>query len=235
MKYSFVFDVDGTLTPNRQKMDDSFAWWFEMFCSNQNVHLITGSDIEKLKEQVPLRILKSCESYYTCAGNEKYVDEKLIYRNDINVPIGFVNEIETIVKNSLTPVRTSNHIEFRQGMINFSTIGRNSTIEQRKQYSEWDKLSKERQTIKETLSNLYPELEFNIGGEISIDVYNKGFGKEQIVDQIDSPIAFFGDRMSINGNDRGLAIKCLDKQGSIICNVENWEQTQEILYKWSFF
>ena len=33
----FVFDVDGTLTPSRQKIDAEFAAWFEHFATHHAV------------------------------------------------------------------------------------------------------------------------------------------------------------------------------------------------------
>ncbi len=40
----FIFDVDGTLTPSRQKMDMEFQKYFMDFCEDNFVYLITGSD-----------------------------------------------------------------------------------------------------------------------------------------------------------------------------------------------
>ena len=52
----FIFDVDGTLTPSRQKMNKEFQDWFSMFMLVNNVYLATGSDAEKTIEQVGERI-----------------------------------------------------------------------------------------------------------------------------------------------------------------------------------
>ena len=48
----FIFDVDGTLTPSRQKMDEAFKRFFSRFASRNFVYLVTGSDKDKTMELV---------------------------------------------------------------------------------------------------------------------------------------------------------------------------------------
>jgi len=43
----FLFDVDGTLTPSRKKINSQFAIWFLYFAQNNPVSLVTGSDNPK--------------------------------------------------------------------------------------------------------------------------------------------------------------------------------------------
>ena len=43
----FLFDVDGTLTPSRKKIDKEFSKFFSNFCKNNDVYLVTGSDRAK--------------------------------------------------------------------------------------------------------------------------------------------------------------------------------------------
>jgi len=47
MKTHYIFDVDGTLTPSRQKMDEDFSRFFLHFCTMNSVYLVTGSDREE--------------------------------------------------------------------------------------------------------------------------------------------------------------------------------------------
>ena len=46
-KISFLFDVDGTLTPSRLPIDPVFEAFFSEWMANKSVYLITGSDKEK--------------------------------------------------------------------------------------------------------------------------------------------------------------------------------------------
>ncbi|MDR2252151.1 MAG: hypothetical protein LBD98_04985 [Endomicrobium sp.] len=51
-KEIYVFDMDGTLTPSRQPMQKEFAKWFKKFIARNDVYLVTGSDIGKIKSQI---------------------------------------------------------------------------------------------------------------------------------------------------------------------------------------
>ena len=48
----FIFDVDGTLTDARQPMDAEFETFFKSWMQDKNVYLVSGSDLEKIEEQV---------------------------------------------------------------------------------------------------------------------------------------------------------------------------------------
>ena len=48
----FLFDVDGTLTPSRQKIDKEFSKFFSNFCKKNEVFLVTGSDRDKTIQQL---------------------------------------------------------------------------------------------------------------------------------------------------------------------------------------
>ena len=75
MKY--IFDVDGTLTPSRDRMGREFANWFEHFATHNAVYLVTGSDREKTLEQIPEYIYNLCIAVYQCSG--------MMYGNKIKI------------------------------------------------------------------------------------------------------------------------------------------------------
>ena len=62
-------------------------------------------------------------------------------------------------------------------MVNFSTLGRNASKEERDRYEEWDSKHEERKFIVKILQSKFPELEFKIGGQISIDIFPLGKDK----------------------------------------------------------
>ena len=49
---NYIFDVDGTLTPSRGRIDKDFEKFFLDFTKKHNVYLVTGSDYEKTEEQL---------------------------------------------------------------------------------------------------------------------------------------------------------------------------------------
>ena len=57
MKQTYVFDVDGTLTPPRQPIEALFATFFLNFARSRSVVLVSGSDLPKLQQQLPEEIL----------------------------------------------------------------------------------------------------------------------------------------------------------------------------------
>ncbi len=68
MNKVFIFDVDGTLTPSRIKMVDDFKEFFIKWSRNNSYWLVSGSDIEKMDEQVPEDIMMDAEGLFCCGG-----------------------------------------------------------------------------------------------------------------------------------------------------------------------
>ena len=77
----FLFDVDGTLTEPRQRMTEEFALFFSDWMEGKDVFLVSGSDLLKIKEQVPAPIIDKCQGIFACMGNELWKKDENIYRN----------------------------------------------------------------------------------------------------------------------------------------------------------
>ena len=230
MKKVYLFDIDGTLTPPRQKMDENFAEFFLPFAKENIVYLATGSDIEKAREQVDKRILTMCQGVFACSGNEFWERGKKIYSNEFYPRPKLVTFLEACVKDSNYHTKTGNHLEYRNG----SVVGRNATLEQRAAYAEWDERKRERRTVAITLlarEEEFGDIDVSIGGEISIDIYPKGKDKSQAVKKIrqlhDLPIVFMGDKIEPNGNDYPAAKALI--AGDTACQVENWKMTELLI------
>lgn len=230
----YMFDIDGTLTEPRQPMADDFASFFIKWMDEKIVFLVTGSDLSKVQEQVPKNILDKCRGIFTCMGNELWMDGKLVYRNSVDFPEPLIGWLWQQVEHSEYPVKRSNNLEYRPGMLNFSTIGRTATLEQRKDYFLWDKQTGERQRIVNFINRKYPDFEACIGGQISIDIQPIGKNKKQalewVVDKYDEPVYFFGDHCDDGGNDSAIAEE-LDKPWSngYYSNVTGPDNLVEIL------
>ena len=122
MKTHYIFDVDGTLTPSRQKMDEDFSRFFLHFCTMNSVYLVTGSDREKTLEQVGSLIYKTCKRVYNCSGSDVYVSSRNVYRDTWTLPILARQFLKQCVEEEDFNIRTGNHIEERPGMINYSLV-----------------------------------------------------------------------------------------------------------------
>ena len=70
MDIKYIFDVDGTLTPSRGRMDKEFSLWFGKFCIENDVYLVTGSDRPKTIEQIGEYLYSKCKRVYQCSGND---------------------------------------------------------------------------------------------------------------------------------------------------------------------
>ena len=81
MKKIYIFDMDGTLTPSRREMTSDFENFFSQWANKHNFFLVSGSDLEKIKEQVPEYILNLSEGVFTCGGNQLWLDGKLSYNH----------------------------------------------------------------------------------------------------------------------------------------------------------
>ena len=252
---NYVFDIDGTLTPSRQKMTKTMEVFFTEFVKdfNNNVYLVTGSNIEKTMEQVPMDILTRCREVYCESGSDVYHnpdgDEFLLGRNSNyekhwDCPVELRNQLMNMLNDSNFPttMRTGNHIEIRKSMVNFSVIGRNATVDERYVYTLWDKDKNERAEFAKSIEYIFPDLTANVAGEIGIDIHPKGRDKSQILPDIrewvdgKGPILFFGDKTEKGGNDYPLA-KALMKLNSDknelnqVFAVSHWKDTYDILNK----
>ena len=224
----FVFDVDGTLTPSRDRIDKTFAIWFSKFCASNDVYLVTGSDRPKTVEQVGEQIYCACKRVYNCSGNDVYKCDTKLKTSDWKLPELAHEWLSEQLTASNYNIRTGLHFEHRPGMVNFSVVGRNATSEQRKDYVAYDEYTDERVYIAHNFNLLFPEIQATVGGETGIDIAPKGADKSQILQDFDDNdfIVFFGDRMDEGGNDYPLALSNYNGKNY---HVTDWKHTWEIL------
>ena len=236
----YMFDIDGTLTPSRLMMTEKFAKFFDKWSSKNKYYLVTGSDLDKTKEQLPIAYIDRAEAIFTCCGNQMWRDDELIYDNKFEMTNKLKSSLEVMLMSSQYPHRYGNHIEDRGSMVNFSIVGRNCTQEQREEYYEWDKEKGERRKMSIFLKNKFKNLDAVIGGQISIDIYPKGNDKSQILNIIEQErlvqpdeYIFVGDGIDNKGNDYPLA-KLMNKRDDCSSfNTDGWKHTQKILEKLS--
>lgn len=227
----FIFDVDGTLTPSRRKMNIDFSFWFADFCSNHEVYLVTGSDRDKTVEQIGEYIYSLCKRVYQCSGSDVYEGDTLIRRSEWTLPKEAEAWLEDILSKSQFPLRTGLHIEKRSGMVNFSVLGRNANFDERSQYVTWDQSQNERNEISQEFNFHFPDIIARPGGETGIDISPRGCDKSQILIDFsdDDMIHFFGDRMDEDGNDYPLASKLFSQYSGVNYHVKDWKDTWTIL------
>ena len=225
----FLFDVDGTLTPSRKKINSQFALWFLYFSQNNAVSLVTGSDNPKTLEQIGPEICMSVNKIYNCNGNDVWYRQDNVYTNPWKMSTKLKGFLEKELDSSSYEVKTGNHIEERPGMVNFSIVGRNADKVQRKNYFYYDIESDERIHIAEKINKQFDDVSAVVGGETGIDIIANGKDKRQVLDEIKQDrVFFFGDRMDPDGNDFSLAY-AVKEAGGVAKQVKSWRDTKEIL------
>lgn len=230
MSRKFVFDVDGTLTPSRKRIEDKFAVFFENFCKTNLVYFVTGSDKPKTVEQIGETIFNSAQLSFNCAGNEVWNKDYLVHSSDWKPDDKVVRYLEELLRESQFTYKTGRHFELRKGMVNFSIPGRNCSYEQRELYKVWDTEHQERTNFYKKIKDRFDHIDVYIGGETGLDIFKKGYGKSQAINKIRTEssdiIYYFGDQIFPSGNDYDAAMLC-DHH----VNVDSWVDTHQALLK----
>ena len=97
------------------------------------------------------------------------------------------------------PVKRGTFIEFRNGMLNVSPVGRNCSQEERDAFEQYDKEHGIRKDLVDKLRTKFADfgLTYSVGGQISFDVFPNGWDKTfclQFVEKDFDEIHFFGDK-----------------------------------------
>ena len=229
---ALLFDMDGTLTDARELITPEVVSVLKGISPSIKKYLVTGSDMEKVEQQIPCDILLGLfERVYSCNGTRVWncnldmddenlpIEPELIHRvtlvdhyseADLN---HVINVLLKTAANTHTKIKTGTFVEWRESQINFSVVGRNCTTAQREDYVKWDKKSGERKKIIDQLREEFKGwgLSFRLGGQISIDITREGWDKSYaFTNMAESPdqCVFFGDKICKDGNDLDIAMKC---------------------------
>jgi len=246
MSNIYLFDVDGTLTPAKSKIEPAFAKQFIQWMHDKEVYIVSGGSFLRLIDQLGLPIIDNTQGVFACMGNIFYQrrdqinhsgmnEWDIVYENKFVVPKNLYRSLNSYVAKSDYHTKSGNHHEVRTGMLNFSIVGRNASSEQRKEYAEHDAEVGERARIVTNLRNKYTQMDFVIGGAVSIDIFNTGNDKSQIIERhfeeaLDhNQIHFIGDRIPFPGNDHSIAIALQQHPNGHAYEVESWEDTAELL------
>lgn len=210
----YLFDVDGTLTPSRLKISDEMRDFLAELSKTETIGFVGGSDIAKQREQLGDDVMTLFEYKFAenglqaWKGDEQIADTSLrryfhIMKQDCGP---FISEcLRYIADTDTIPVKTGTFVEFRRGMINLCPIGRNCTQEEREAFVEYDRWNKVRERMVEYLRERFGHLDlrYSIGGQISIDVFPRGWDKTYCLKHLQEfdEIHFFGDKTAPGGND----------------------------------
>jgi phosphomannomutase len=208
-----LFDLDGTLTLPRQKCDKAMIEFLAELRKVSLVGIVSGSDLSKINEQLGCSAFDVADYVFSENGVQGYFNGQQIMSMSIAKELG-EDRLKEVIKFVLhyiadldIPVKRGTFVEYRLGMLNFSPIGRNCSLEERLEFFDYDKKHKIRERMVKVLETMFKDrfnLHFSIGGQISIDCFIQGWDKRFCLQHFDSEkivIHFFGDRTSPGGND----------------------------------
>ncbi|XP_063690108.1 uncharacterized protein LOC134822779 [Bolinopsis microptera] len=207
----FLFDVDGTLTAPRAVITNKMLDFMTDLSKRTTVGIVGGSDEAKIVEQLDGHI-ELATYLFSENGLVAKKGEKLIGKTSIIDKIGndklqdFINFCLSYMSKLKLPCKRGTFIEFRNGMINICPVGRACSVEERKEFFEYDHVHKLREQFVTALKNQFPDLEmkYSIGGQISFDCFPIGWDKTYCLQYIEKEfddIYFYGDKTYESGND----------------------------------
>lgn len=206
-----LFDVDGTLTKPRNSIEPSMIDTLRALQKKVCVGAVGGSDLHKITEQLGPALISELD--YVFSENGLYSLRKgiVIFKESLKDFIGeenlkrFINFCLRYLADIDIPIKRGTFIEYRNGMLNISPIGRNCSQEERDDFEKYDKEKGIREKFVKTLEQEFGDLnlKFSIGGQISFDVFPKGWDKTYCLRFLEDfkEVYFFGDKTFPGGND----------------------------------
>eukprot|EP00038_Savillea_parva_P016539 m.17116 g.17116 ORF g.17116 m.17116 type:complete len:249 (+) comp3457_c0_seq1:65-811(+) len=233
-----LFDVDGTLTVPRKVITDSMKATIAALREKVTIGVVGGSDLVKIQEQLDGAAISSFDFTFGENGLTAYKGEMQLESQSFLKFIGEEN-LKRVVNWTLhyiadldIPQKRGTFIEFRNGMLNISPIGRNCSREERDAFEEFDKGANVRKTMVSAMEKEFGDLglKFSIGGQISFDVFPVGWDKTYCLQHVKKhgdfkKIHFFGDKTYEGGNDFEI-FSSPETEGH---TVTSWEDTQKQL------
>ncbi|KAJ9668821.1 Phosphomannomutase 1 [Coniosporium apollinis] len=247
-----LFDVDGTLTPARRSASPEMLQLLSQLRHLVAIGFVGGSDLAKQQEQlgtpsipatslfdfcfaengltaVRMGVPMASQSFIGWLGEEKY-------KRLVNFCLRYIADLDV-------PVKRGTFVEFRNGMVNISPVGRNASVKERNEYEKFDLKTGVRREFVEALKREFPDygLTYSIGGQISFDVFPTGWDKTYCLQHIEADaslpdgvkydtIHFFGDKTYKGGND----YEIYNDPRTIGHSVQNPEETMAELKKLFF-
>jgi len=218
-----LFDVDETLTRARRTVTPEMLSLLSHLRQHCAIGYVGGSDLAKQQEQLGTQTIPVTTLFDYCFSENGLT----AYKSGLPLPsnsfIKWIGEdkYKELVKFILhyiadldIPVKRGTFVEFRNGMINVSPIGRNASVQERNEYQTYDLENKIRETFVGVLKEKFRDLglTYSIGGQISFDIFPTGWDKTYCLGLLEkdaqqpggieyTEIHFFGDKTYQGGND----------------------------------
>ena len=223
-----LFDMDGTLTPPRKKIEKRTISKLKKLSEYAKIGIVTGSDFDYVMQQcseifdiggVPVDRI----DIFPCNGTKHYTwkNSKFVLVHDAEMIATIGQQNYNYLLQSLTAFQmmitlshqlpyTGTFFQYRGSMLNWCPIGRQAGDLER---SAWEKADSEkmiREYFFDEIKTLIADKELGItvalGGSTSFDIYPDGWDKTYVMNHLSEfqKIYFVGDRCDEGGNDKAL-------------------------------
>ncbi|KAJ5911278.1 Phosphomannomutase [Penicillium subrubescens] len=217
-----LFDVDETLSKARRSATPEMHELLSRLRHKCAIGYVGGSNYVKQQEQLGNATTEVTSLFDFCFSENGLVAWRLGKPLDSNSFIQWLGEDKyqdladfclRYISNVKLPRKRGTFIEFRNGMINVSPVGRNASVEERNEFEAYDKIHNIRRDMVEALKKEFPDygLTYSVGGQISFDVFPTGWDKTYCLQHVEAEknitgieyktIHFFGDKCFPGGND----------------------------------
>jgi len=251
-KKIFLFDMDGTLTPPREKVERDIIASLKKLSKFARIGIVTGSDFDYVMEQ-----LSECfgiggvptdrVDILPCNGTKKYVADaggvfKLeseanmideIGQNNYNSILRFCSRWQTsIMTIHVGTPYTGTFLQYRGSLLNWCPVGREAKGKEREAWIKLDHDFNIRKHYADLLSSKMESMDIPatvaLGGSTSLDIYPTGWDKTYALKHYEGmQVYFVGDKCKPGGNDWHIYDKLSSEERSF--EVESTSQTVDII------
>lgn len=225
-KKIITFDLDGTLTPSKSKMDREMGELLCRLLKTYQVAVISGGGFPQFQEQflsvlakeTPHEVTRlftnllvlptSGGQFYSWDETEntwkKEYAENLTEEEKKRISAAILTALDQV--HFVQPEKLYGpQIEDRESQITFSALGQGAPVDEKKVY---DPDKQKREPVRQALMRLIPEFEIRTNATTSVDITRKGVDKAYGMKKICEitgcsfeDILFIGDGLFEGGND----------------------------------
>ncbi|SMH49826.1 hypothetical protein SAMN06295885_3414 [Rathayibacter oskolensis] len=237
-----AFDLDDTLAASKSPVDPVMADLFVRLLKATEVCIISGGQIAQFRMQVldrlqgadpevlaKLHLMPTCGTQYYRYddGDWKQIYAENLTDDEKSRALAAVEEKAKELgyweSETWGPI-----LEDRDSQITFSALGQAAPVPIKQA---WDPDGVKKNTLREAVQAVLPDLEVRSGGSTSVDITRKGidkaYGMNKLTEITGIPLdemIFVGDRLDPDGNDypvKAMGVECFA--------VEGWQDTAAYL------
>jgi|TARA_E500000331_G_C17141866_1_gene663119 phosphomannomutase len=230
MKSIVLFDMDGTLTPPREKVNVHVIKALKDLSEHTHIGIVTGSGYDYLVQQCqdlwsasgsvdPSRLIllpcngtqvykwSSSSLEYEKSHSASMIEE--LGRDDYNAILSSCIEYQSCIFAIHSLPYTGTFFHYRESMLNWCPIGRSASTEQRLAWVNADRDYKIRHRFYKLLMRDIEKCNIQatvaLGGSTSFDIYPSGWDKTYALRHFPEVECWFvGDKCTGDGNDRAI-------------------------------